>query len=172
MLLEGRVPTAQYYIQHFKKMAAGHHLEKNPLTGAWRVIHEPYPNVELVTPVAMNVEQAKSELGKLDQSVTGKKRKRPTKGIKACGKQKRRKTVVIQGDGKSTRQSVIIQGGEKPKRQSVIIQGGRKLTRQSVIIQGGEKPKRQSVIIQGGGKPKRGHSKHRHRRRQYRDNFS
>jgi hypothetical protein len=149
MLLEGRVPTAQEAIQYFKKMAAGQlhrtrgkkkkqtrtstltgawgggtrkYYEKNPLSGTWGVRNRPYPNVKLVTPVAMNVEQAKSKLRRLGQSVTGKKRKRPTKGVKGGNKPKKRKTVVIQGGGKRKRsQSKSRRGGRQSKSQ----RGGR-----------------------------------------------
>jgi len=91
MLVEGRVPTAEEAIRYFKRMSegklprqapkkgrrntltgtwgsgVGRYYPKHPLTGSWGIRNTPRPTVNLVTPVAMNVEQAKAKLRKIGQ---------------------------------------------------------------------------------------------------------
>jgi hypothetical protein len=72
MLLEGRVPTAQEAIAYFRDMAAGR-LHKSgrgkrhkPFTGSWYTTSSgSHPPAELVTPVAMDLAQARAKLRKI-----------------------------------------------------------------------------------------------------------
>ncbi len=87
MRLLGRVPTAEEAVQYFADMAHGR-LKKRQrgrgtrrrLTGSWynggHGVMKRQPPIKLVTPVAMDIEQAESKLRKIGQ-MTRKGRKVP-----------------------------------------------------------------------------------------------
>jgi hypothetical protein len=77
MLLQGRVPTASEAIQYFRDMAAGRlpkrgkGRRRKAFTGSWYTSRShPYPPAKLVTPVAMDIAQAKAKLRRIGQKVT------------------------------------------------------------------------------------------------------
>jgi hypothetical protein len=106
MKLEGRVPTAQEAIAYFRDMAAGR-LPKSgrgrrnkPFTGSWYTSgSRSHPPAKLVTPVAMDIAQAKSRLRLMGQKTTAPKPKSKPRGSV------RKPTVKGRGGPKQKRKS-------------------------------------------------------------------
>lgn len=108
-LVHGRVPTAQESIRFFKNMSEGQlprtvptkrrrkatslygtwgsgaasYKNQRPLSGTWGVANRAH--VKLVTPVAMDVEQARSKLRRIGQSTRKPRRKVTKKRLKGKG---------------------------------------------------------------------------------------
>lgn len=141
MLLEGRVPTPQEAILFFKNMREGklpkprpkkrmkssftgnwgsgvsRYQSPHPFTGSWGRHNLPCPTVKLVTPVAMDLEQAKSKLRQMGHNVDNK-RKRSASTTKG----KKKNKSPLKGSGK--------RGGSKKKNKRPIKGRGNKSKRQ------------------------------------------
>jgi hypothetical protein len=105
MKLEGHVPTAEEAMKYFDDMAHGRLTKrmggkgkKKSLAGSWytnRQYAKPasLPSVKLVTPVAMDLEQAKAKLQRMGQLPNKKVRKTKKKSIKGAGLKKKAQTM-------------------------------------------------------------------------------
>ena len=114
MQLHGRVPTASEAIRYFDDMAHGRlqyrqrgkgKRRRDGLSRSWYNggvgVMKTQPPVKLITPVAMDLEQAKSRLRQMGQTTTTLKRRR-------------KKKTVVKRAGNRTKKMV-----SKPKKQSL-----------------------------------------------------
>lgn len=110
MKLVGRVPKVEDAIQHFHDMAYGKLPKrqsgkgrKRKLFGSWYdsgpSMMKTQPHTTLVTPVAMDVEQAKAKLRYSTGKITGKSQ-----------------PYTEQSNGKSTEKKVTTKGGSSSKK--------------------------------------------------------
>ena len=183
MKLEGRVPSVAEATQYFKDMAAGKFPRKQSgegrsrrLFGSWynSAQGRVQPRTTLVTPVAMDVEQAKSKLRQSGQysDRTGGKNKRVVKKRQKGGKR------VVSGGKKR-----LVKKGQKGGKG--VVRGGKKTTatRRAKGKKTGSKAigRGRGRKLKGGGKKsikgggKKSHSSLRGRgekKKTYQDNFT
>ena len=130
MRLLGQVPSVQDAIRHFKDMALGKlpkkqfGKERKKLFGSWYdsgpSMMKRHPHTPLVTPVAMDLEQAESRLRRSGE--IKKKRKKSTRSAK-----KQTKRTKLKGKGGKKKQTKKKKKSvRKPKPKGRLIRKARK----------------------------------------------
>lgn len=129
MRLEGRVPTVAEATQYFQDMAAGKLPKRQSgqgrsrrLFGSWynSAQGQVQPPTTLVTPVAMDVEQAKSKLRQAGQSTGRKKKNSASISTKRPARPRKKKPSGQQGGSRKKYTS--------PKKRQSAVRAWRKRT--------------------------------------------